>query len=179
NILSSLLSRGSNRARARHPDRMVEGTSPIPATAHKALSTHPAGIFVGLTAVLALLMLGAALVGAYPIAPRDLLAAAGGCLTGAPSQVQVDTVLMDIRPPRVLAAVLVGAAIAAAGAAYQTLFRNPLVSPDILGVSTGAGLGAVLGIFLSLPVAGIQLSAFLVRLATVGFVYAIASRMHG
>ena len=48
----------------------------------------------------------------------------------------------------------------AAGAAYQTLFRNPLVSPDILGVSTGAGLGAVLGIFLSLPVAGIQLAAF-------------------
>ena len=48
---------------------------------------------------------------------------------------------------------LVGGALAAAGAAYQGLFRNPLVSPDILGVSAGAGLGAVLGIFLSLPVA--------------------------
>ena len=51
-------------------------------------------------------------------------------------------------------------ALAAAGAAYQGLFRNPLVSPDILGVSAGAGLGAVLGIFLSLPVLGIQLLAF-------------------
>ena len=83
--------------------------------------------------------------------------------------------IFDIRLPRVFAAVLVGAGVAAAGAAYQTLFRNPLVSPDILGVSTGAGLGAVLGIFLSLPVAGIQLLAFAVGLATVGLVYAIAS----
>ncbi|HXF53366.1 MAG TPA: iron ABC transporter permease, partial [Hyphomicrobiaceae bacterium] len=71
--------------------------------------------------------------------------------------------------------VLVGAALAAAGAAYQGLFRNPLVSPDILGVSTGAGLGAVLGIFLSLPVGGIQLSAFAMGLATVGLVYFIAT----
>ena len=100
-------------------------------------------------------------------------------LTGAPPQGQIDTVLFEVRLPRVLAAVLVGAALAAAGAAYQTLFRNPLVSPDILGVSTGAGLGAVLGIFLSLPVAGIQLSAFAMGLATVGLVYAIASMVHG
>ena len=57
-------------------------------------------------------------------------------------------------------ACLVGAALASAGASYQALFRNPLVSPDILGVSAGAGLGAVAGIFLSLPVALIQLSAF-------------------
>ena len=92
---------------------------------------------------------------------------------------QIDTVLFEVRLPRVLAAVLVGASIAAAGAAYQTLFRNPLVSPDILGVSTGAGLGAVLGIFLSLPVAGIQLLAFVVALATVGLVYAIAATVRG
>jgi iron complex transport system permease protein len=92
---------------------------------------------------------------------------------------QIDTVLFDVRLPRVFASILIGAAIAAAGAAYQTLFRNPLVSPDILGVSTGAGLGAVLGIFLSLPVAGIQLTAFAMGLATVGLVYAIASLVHG
>jgi iron complex transport system permease protein len=108
-----------------------------------------------------------------------MLAAVGRRLTGAPPQGQIDTVLFEVRLPRVLAAVVVGAAIAAAGAAYQTLFRNPLVSPDILGVSTGAGLGAVLGIFLSLPVAGIQLSAFIMALATVGLVYGIASVVHG
>ena len=158
---------------------MVEGTSPIRPDTRKTLSVGPAGILVGLAALLVLLMLGAALVGAYPIAPGDLLAAFRRWLAGAAPQGQIDTVLFDIRLPRVVAAVLVGAAIAAAGAAYQTLFRNPLVSPDILGVSTGAGLGAVLGIFLSLPVAGIQLSAFAVGLATVGLVYAIASLVHG
>jgi iron complex transport system permease protein len=132
-----------------------------------------------LAVLLALLMLAAALVGAYPLSFADMAAAVARKLTGAPAQGQIDTVLFDIRLPRVFAAVLVGAGVAAAGAAYQTLFRNPLVSPDILGVSTGAGLGAVLGIFLSLPVAGIQLLAFVVGLATVGLVYAIASVVHG
>jgi iron complex transport system permease protein len=141
--------------------------------------SSPLTVVAGLVFLLALLMLAAALVGAYPIAPADLAAALGRRLTGAPPQGQVDTVLFDIRLPRVAAAVLVGAALATAGAAYQALFRNPLVSPDILGVSTGAGLGAVLGIFLSLPVALIQLSAFAVGLATVGLVYAIASLVRG
>ena len=157
---------------------MVEGTKPIAAGARKTLSPYR-GIPVGLAILLGFLMLGAALIGAYPIAPGDLVAALARWLAGATPQGQIDTVLFDIRLPRVIAAVLVGAAIAAAGAAYQTLFRNPLVSPDILGVSTGAGLGAVLGIFLSLPVAGIQLSAFVMGLLTVGLVYAIASLVHG
>jgi iron complex transport system permease protein len=124
-------------------------------------------------------MLAASLIGAYPLTLPEMMAAVGRWLTNAPALGQIDTVLFEVRLPRVFAAVLVGAAIAAAGAAYQTLFRNPLVSPDILGVSTGAGLGAVLGIFLSLPVAGIQLSAFVVGLATVGLVYAVASVVHG
>jgi iron complex transport system permease protein len=148
--------------------------APIRATL-AALSSHPGSIVTGLAVLLALLMLAAAQVGAYPLSFADMTAAVARKLTGAPPQGQIDTVLFDIRLPRVLAAVLVGAGVAAAGAAYQTLFRNPLVSPDILGVSTGAGLGAVLGIFLSLPVAGIQLMAFVVGLATVGLVYAIAS----
>jgi iron complex transport system permease protein len=158
---------------------MVEGTSPIPAATPETLTSHSGAIFASLVASLALLMLGASLVGAYPLALGDLVAAVGRRLTGAAPQGQVDTILFEIRLPRIFAAVLVGAGIAAAGAAYQTLFRNPLVSPDILGVSTGAGLGAVLGIFLSLPVAGIQLSAFIVGLATVGLVYSVATLVHG
>jgi iron complex transport system permease protein len=134
---------------------------------------------VSLAVVLLLLMLGAALVGAYPITFGEFYAALGQRLTGAATPEKINTVLFDIRLPRVFAAVVVGAAVAAAGAAYQTLFRNPLVSPDILGVSTGAGLGAVIGIFLSLPVAAIQLLAFIVGLATVGLVYAIAALVHG
>jgi iron complex transport system permease protein len=133
----------------------------------------------GLAVVLAALVLVAALIGAYPVSLADMTAAFVRRLSGAPARGQVETVLFEVRLPRVLAAALAGAALAAAGAAYQTLFRNPLVSPDILGVSTGAGLGAVLGIFLSLPVAGIQLLAFAAGLATVGLVYAIASLVHG
>ena len=56
--------------------------------------------------------------------------------------------ILQVRGPRVLAAALVGAALAVAGTAFQGLFRNPLVSPDILGASSGAALGAVIGIFL-------------------------------
>jgi iron complex transport system permease protein len=157
---------------------MVEGTRPIRATLATLSASRPTAV-AALALVLAVLMAGAALIGAYPVSPAEFVAAIGRRLTGAAPAGQIDTVLFEVRLPRVLAAALVGAAIAAAGAAYQTLFRNPLVSPDILGVSTGAGLGAVLGIFLSLPVVGIQLAAFLVGLATVGLVYAIASVVHG
>jgi iron complex transport system permease protein len=79
----------------------------------------------------------------------------------------------------VIAAVLVGAALAAAGAAYQNLFRNPLVSPDILGVSAGAAVGAILGIFLSLGVVAIQSMAFAGGLAAVGMVYVVARAVRG
>src|SRR5947208_5442846 len=160
------------------PPDSTAAPSPIRATI-VTLSGYRLTVLGGLALLLPALMLAAALVGAYPLSLGDMLAAGGRRLTGAPAQGQIDTVLFEVRLPRVLAAVLVGAAIAAAGAAYQTLFRNPLVSPDILGVSTGAGLGAVLGIFLSLPVAGIQLLAFAVGLATVGLVYAIGSVVHG
>ena len=55
----------------------------------------------------------------------------------------------NIRLPRILAAMLVGASLSLAGASFQGLFRNPLVSPDILGVSSGAGFGAALAILLN------------------------------
>jgi iron complex transport system permease protein len=157
---------------------MMDGTAPIRA-ARATPAFNRLTILGGLALLLAALVVAASLTGAYPLSLADILAAMGRQLTGAAPQGQVDTVLFEVRLPRVLAAVLIGAALAAAGAAYQTLFRNPLVSPDILGVSTGAGLGAVLGIFLSLPVVGIQLLAFAVGLATVGLVYAIASLVHG
>lgn len=91
----------------------------------------------------------------------------------------LETVVLSIRGPRVGAALLIGAALAAAGAAYQSLFRNPLVSPDILGVSSGAALGAVLGIFLSLPVMAIQGFAFVGGLLAVALVYLVASAVRG
>jgi iron complex transport system permease protein len=96
---------------------------------------------------------------------------------GAPDT--ITTVLFNIRLPCVVAAGTVGAALAAAGAAYQSLFRNPLVSPDILGVSTGAGLGAVVGILLGLPVVMIQLLGFGGGLVAVIVVAVLARTLRG
>lgn len=83
-------------------------------------------------------------------------------------------ILWHIRLPRILTALIVGAALALAGATYQGMFRNPLVSPDILGVSAGSGLGAVIAIYFDLPLIGIQFSAFLFGLGTVTLVYLIS-----
>jgi iron complex transport system permease protein len=79
----------------------------------------------------------------------------------------------------VIAAMAVGASLACAGAAYQNLFRNPLVAPDILGVSGGCALGAVAGIFLALPIAAIQGLAFAGGIAGVALVLAIGNRVRG
>jgi iron complex transport system permease protein len=87
----------------------------------------------------------------------------------------VENVILQVRGPRVLAAALVGGALAVAGTAFQGLFRNPLVSPDILGASSGAALGAVLGIFASLGVLAIQALAFAGGILAVAAVYAIGS----
>ena len=87
--------------------------------------------------------------------------------------------MLQIRGPHIADAVLIGAALSVAGTAFQGLFRNPLVSPDILGVSAGASLGAILGIFLSLPVLAIQLCAFVGGLAAVAVVYGLGARIRG
>ena len=114
-------------------------------------------------------------VGRYPVTLSELFSV----LSGQPVATNVETVVLQVRGPRVLAALLIGAALAAAGTAYQGMFRNPLVSPDILGVSTGAALGAVLAIFLSFNVFLTQLLAFAGGLAAVGLVYGVGSRLRG
>ncbi|MBN2526540.1 MAG: iron ABC transporter permease [Deltaproteobacteria bacterium] len=72
----------------------------------------------------------------------------------------VNTVIFNVRLPRILAAAMTGSALSLSGAIYQSIFRNPMVSPGILGVSSGAGFGAALGILLSMNLAGVQLMAF-------------------
>ena len=88
----------------------------------------------------------------------------------------IETIIMDIRLPRILLAGLVGAALAVAGTTYQGLFRNPLADPRLLGVAQGAGLGAVVGFLLpiSLQAATIPLLAFIGAVIAVGIVYSIA-----
>ena len=121
-------------------------------------------------------LLAAFTVGRYPVGLGDLMGvlakALGHRVDISPA---IETVVLQVRGPRVLAAVLVGAALALAGTAFQGLFRNPLVSPDILGASSGAALGAVIGIYLSFGVFAIQAVAFLGGLVAVAAVYVIGS----
>ena len=140
------------------------------------ITLKPALTFALLTLAVAVLALGAILVGPYPVTLEQLAKAVTRLFIDEPAATdQVDTVLLSIRLPRVATALLVGAALSAAGAVYQGLFRNPLVSPDILGVSTGAGLGAVTAIFFSLPVIAIQGFAFVGGAITVTLVYLVAN----
>lgn len=124
---------------------------------------------------LVLVLLAGVAIGPFALSPGRVLAT----LAGDRSDPQAVTVLWNIRLPRVIAAALVGAALAAAGAAYQTTFRNPLVSPDILGVSAGAGFGAVLGLLLGLPVMVIQLMGFGTGLLTVALVLGLTLALRG
>jgi iron complex transport system permease protein len=87
---------------------------------------------------------------------------------------QMEAVILDVRLPRVLAGILVGAGLALSGAAFQGLFRNPLVSPHLLGVASGAGFGAALAILLDASFFTIEIVAFLFGLVAVGFAYALS-----
>jgi len=86
----------------------------------------------------------------------------------------VRTVLFNIRLPRAILAVIAGAGLAVAGAAFQSMFSNPLATPDTLGVATGASFGATLGIMLRLPALGIQMTAFIMGILSIILVYSIS-----
>lgn len=116
-------------------------------------------------------------IGRYAISLSELMNIFVSKLFGLPVtwDETVETVLFNVRIPRILAAILIGAALATSGASYQGLFRNPMVSPDILGASAGAGFGAALAILMSFDIVGIQLSAFLIGMAAVFLTYTIST----
>ena len=100
-------------------------------------------------------------------------------LTGAASNETVRTILLDIRLPRTVLIALVGAALAGSGATYQGLFRNPLADPYLIGVASGAGLGAIVAMSIKWPyttlgLLAVPLAAFITSLLTVYLVYIIA-----
>lgn len=89
----------------------------------------------------------------------------------------VEIIIFNIRLPRILGAIIVGASLSLAGGVYQGMFKNPLISPDILGVSSGAAFGASLGIFLSFNSFNVQVSAYIFGIASVLMVYIISSKV--
>ena len=132
---------------------------------------RPLWWFMLLALLLLLVSIVSLVTGKYPLTLGELWQS---LITAGRAETNADMVLWNLRLPRLLAGILVGASLAVAGASYQAMFRNPLVSPDILGVSAGAGLGAVFAIFLSLPLAAVQLFAFVGGLMAVALVYLIS-----
>ena len=125
-------------------------------------------LFAVLTIVLIVCAFASLALGRYGLGAAEIFASLKSLLFGSPpSNEQAHAVITQIRLPRIAFAVLVGAALSAAGAVYQGLFKNPLVSPDILGVSSGAAVGASIAIILSFPVLYVSLMAFGFGLAAV------------
>ena len=119
---------------------------------------------------------GSFMLGQYPIMPDDLIK----ILLSKIIDIQqtwpdaAETVVFEIRMPRVLAAGMVGASLAVAGVCYQGMFQNPMVSPGVLGASSGAGCGAALAILLGFSYYAISFTAFIFGLGAVLLAYAIS-----
>ena len=120
--------------------------------------------FAFLTLLLALCVAGSMLLGKYGFGASDYINYVTALLKGENLKEYevMHTLLLEIRLPRILACVLIGASLAISGAAYQAMFVNPLVSPSILGVLSGAGFGAAVGMFF-------ELNEYLIQLSTFGF----------
>ena len=132
--------------------------------------------FAVLGAVFLAVLLGSLLVGRYALSPGQLVHMLWTRITGGAADwpISDDKVVFAVRLPRVAAAALVGAALAVSGAAYQGMFRNPMVSPDILGASTGAGFGAAVAILLGAGYFGISAAAFCCGLLAVAAAWLVS-----
>lgn len=136
-----------------------------------------------LVCLLGVTVVAALSVGRYPLGVNDiwhfLMAATGIEKMPKDRYDLLANVIVQIRLPRVLAAVLVGAALATSGAAFQAVFRNPLVSPDLTGVLAGAAFGAAVGILISSNWLVTQVSAFIMGIVAVAVAVGIAQLAGG
>ncbi len=155
------------------PGSLIGGLPPRPRTATPIIAAALGLCLAGLLALS---------VGKAPLSPGlpyDLLLSRFGFATPAPATSSAETILLQIRLPRIVLAGLVGAALAVAGATYQGVFRNPLADPYLLGVASGASLGAVLAFILPIPrdllrIGAVQSFAFLGAIVAVVAVYLLA-----
>ena len=134
-----------------------------------------AAVLIALPLVFAV---GSLALGAYAISPLDVCRIIAERATGHDFGVSAmaANLVWEVRMPRVLAAAMVGAGLAASGTLFQGLFRNPLAAPDTLGVSNGAGFGAALAIVAGLAGFGAQMGAIAFGLAAVALAFAIVAR---
>ena len=157
------LSLGRIRVRVRRPDGVL----------------RPAVLAVGGLAAVAVLVVVGVAVGSVAVAPGDtigILLRALGLPVERTWSAAAETIVLELRLPRVLSAVVVGAGLAVAGATFQGLLRNPLADPYVLGTASGAALGAAIAVLLPVRVAVLDLGllnvlAFAGGLGAVAVVY--------
>ncbi|WP_395245345.1 FecCD family ABC transporter permease [Agromyces sp. MMS24-K17] len=173
------------------------GHPPAPAAAPAARPGGPAAprgrrarpgraalLFAGLAVALVAAVLVSAMVGQLPISPAEVwnsILRATGLSTAPEATPNADAALWTIRFPRIAMGLLVGAALAVAGAVMQAVFANPLAEPGVVGVSSGAALGAAVAIVFGLTAWGdwaTALLAFVAGVATTAIVY-LTSRASG
>jgi len=138
-------------------------------------------IILGLGIALLAIIVLSFFLGRYPITPAELF----GILISKIFPIkqfwvdQMETILFNVRLPRIMLASLVGCCLSAAGASYQGIFQNPMAAPDILGATAGAAFGAALAILNEGNYLAIMLSAFLFSLLTVAIVYLVSKKTRG
>ena len=122
----------------------------------------------------------AILAGRYGVSPRQMVGAISARRGGGiyPDR-KADSVVFNLRLPRITVAVLIGSGMAVSGAAFQSLFSNPLATPDTLGVASGTCVGAVVALLLGWGMSGVQLTALVAGLVTVAITTAVARRRDG
>jgi iron complex transport system permease protein len=148
-------------------------------TSGPASGPRLAALLLGLGLVVALVSLGALFLGSARVPPADVLAVLTGHVKGVDQ-----VVVLSLRLPRILAALLAGGALAVAGAGFQALARNPLAEPSVLGVSSGAAFGVIVAQVFGLgsglvEAVGLAACAFAGALVAGVAVYLIASRAGG
>ncbi|MCR4963661.1 MAG: iron ABC transporter permease [Firmicutes bacterium] len=138
-------------------------------------------IIIGLLIALAGLFVLSFLLGRYPIPPRELC----GILLGKIFPIEpfwterMEIILFNVRLPRIVLAACVGCSLAAAGAAYQGVFQNPMAAPDILGATNGAAFGAALAILWGMSKRSITWMGFVFSLITVALVLFVSYKAKG
>ncbi len=122
-------------------------------------------LIFGLLALLCFTAILSLCLGRYPVSCSELLTFGGHFISGSfPTDDHhlrvIQNIVVDIRLPRIVAAILIGASLSVSGVTFQSMFVNPLVSPGLLGVLAGASFGAALGMIFSSTWLGVQASAF-------------------
>jgi iron complex transport system permease protein len=140
---------------------------------------HPKMIILLFFLLFIIVFFSSFFIGRYPIKPSELvLVLLSRIFPIEPTWSKtVESVILNVRLPRILSSAIIGAALSISGLSYQGMFKNPMVSPDVLGTSAGAGFGASLGILLGFSYLSISLVSFSFGLVAVALVTFISSKL--